>query len=209
MKFVPGQVVNLKSGGQPLTVVALDGDSVECIWLGEEGDLFRESIPAVALELAFGDESADLNSADEREFANARAVANDDDDEKEDEEDEDDEDGTTKTTKTTKTRRTTRTKKTTRTKTTRTKTRRRLKRITRRMSFASSRRPRRPARAAFPLEPRPQLNPSPLPGPWLRRRPRRRHREWRRERVTTAGRRVVSQRTHPGRPRTRSALPPQ
>jgi hypothetical protein len=82
----------LKSGGQPLTVVALDGDSVECIWLGEEGDLFRESIPAVALELAFGDESADLDTADDREFANARAVANDDDDEKEDEEDEDDED---------------------------------------------------------------------------------------------------------------------
>ncbi len=204
MKFVPGQVVNLKSGGQPLTVVALDGDSVECIWLGEEGDLFRESIPAVALELAFGDESADLDTADEREFANARAVANDDDDEKEDEEDEDDEDDEeTKTTKTTTTKTTRKKKKT------RTKTRRRVKRITRRMSFASSRRPRRPARAAFPLEPRPQLNPSPLPGPWLRRRPRRRHREWRRERVTTAGRRVAWQRTHPGRPRTRSALPPQ
>jgi uncharacterized protein YodC (DUF2158 family) len=92
MKFAPGQVVNLKSGGQPLTVVAVDGDGVECIWLGEEGDLFRESIPAVALELAFGDESADLDSADEREFANARAVANgDDDEEEEDEEDEDDE----------------------------------------------------------------------------------------------------------------------
>jgi uncharacterized protein YodC (DUF2158 family) len=91
MKFAPGQVVNLKSGGQPLTVVAVDGDGVECIWLGEEGDLFRESIPAVALELAFGDESADLDSADEREFANARAVANGDDEEEEDEEDEDDE----------------------------------------------------------------------------------------------------------------------
>jgi uncharacterized protein YodC (DUF2158 family) len=93
MKFAPDQVVNLKSGGQPLTVVAVDGDGVECIWLGEEGDLFRESIPAVALELAFGDASADLDSADEREFANARAVANDDDDEEEDgdEEDEDDE----------------------------------------------------------------------------------------------------------------------
>jgi uncharacterized protein YodC (DUF2158 family) len=93
MKFAPGQVVNLKSGGQPLTVVAVDGDGVECIWLGEEGDLFRESIPAVALELAFGDESTDLDSADEREFANARAVANGDDDEEEeeDEEDEDDE----------------------------------------------------------------------------------------------------------------------
>ena len=73
MKFVPGQVVNLKSGGQPLTVVAVDGDSVECMWLGEEGDLFRESIPAIAIELAFGDDTANLDSADEREFANANA----------------------------------------------------------------------------------------------------------------------------------------
>jgi uncharacterized protein YodC (DUF2158 family) len=93
MKFAPGQVVNLKSGGQPLTVVAVDDDNIECMWLGEEGDLFRESIPAVSLELAFGDESSDLNSADDREFANARAVANDDDeDEDGDEDDEEDED---------------------------------------------------------------------------------------------------------------------
>ena len=89
MKFVPGQVVNLKSGGQPLTVVAVDGDSVECMWLGEEGDLFRESIPAIAIELAFGDDTANLDSADERAFANANALARDDDDE----EDEDEEDG--------------------------------------------------------------------------------------------------------------------
>jgi uncharacterized protein YodC (DUF2158 family) len=89
MKFVPGQVVNLKSGGQPLTVVAVDGDSVEYMWLGEEGDLFRESIPAIAIELAFGDDTANLDSADERAFANANALASDDDDE----EDEDEEDG--------------------------------------------------------------------------------------------------------------------
>ena len=89
MKFVPGQVVNLKSGGQPLTVVAVDGDSVECMWLGEEGDRFRESIPAIAIELAFGDDTANLDSADERAFANANALARDDDDE----EDEDEEDG--------------------------------------------------------------------------------------------------------------------
>jgi uncharacterized protein YodC (DUF2158 family) len=93
MKFAPGQVVNLKSGGQPLTVVAVDGDSVECLWLGEEGDLFRESIPAIALELAFGDEAASSESANEREFASADAVGSDDDDEEdEDEEDEEDDD---------------------------------------------------------------------------------------------------------------------
>jgi uncharacterized protein YodC (DUF2158 family) len=92
MKFAPGQVVNLKSGGQPLTVVSADGDNVECIWLGEEGDLFRESIPAIALELAFGDDAANLESADEREFANAGAVASDDDDEEDEDEDDDEED---------------------------------------------------------------------------------------------------------------------
>jgi hypothetical protein len=82
----------LKSGGQPLTVVSADGDSVECIWLGEEGDLFRESIPAIALELAFGDDAANLESADEREFANAGAVASDDDDEEDEDEDDDEDD---------------------------------------------------------------------------------------------------------------------
>jgi len=92
MKFAPGQVVNLKSGGQPLTVVAVDADSIECIWLGEEGDLFRESIPTIALELAFGDDAANLESADEREFANAGAVASDDDDEEDEDEDDDEED---------------------------------------------------------------------------------------------------------------------
>jgi len=93
MKFVPGQVVNLKSGGQPLTVVAVDGDSVECMWLGEEGDLFRESIPAIAIELAFGDDTANFESADEREFANANALASEEDEDEEDgEEDEEDDD---------------------------------------------------------------------------------------------------------------------
>jgi uncharacterized protein YodC (DUF2158 family) len=49
MAFVPGDVVCLKSGGQPLTVAAVDDDSVDCMWLGEEGELFRETIPSIAL----------------------------------------------------------------------------------------------------------------------------------------------------------------
>ena len=32
-----------------MTVTALGEDSVDCLWLGEEGELFRESIPSVAL----------------------------------------------------------------------------------------------------------------------------------------------------------------
>jgi uncharacterized protein YodC (DUF2158 family) len=52
MAFQPGDVVFLKSGGQSMTVAAVSDENVECIWLGEEGDLFREAIPAVALTLA-------------------------------------------------------------------------------------------------------------------------------------------------------------
>jgi uncharacterized protein YodC (DUF2158 family) len=52
MAFQPGDVVFLKSGGQSMTVASISDENVECIWLGEEGDLFRESIPAVALTSA-------------------------------------------------------------------------------------------------------------------------------------------------------------
>lgn len=70
MTFTPGDIVTLKSGGQPLTVTAIADDEATCIWLGEEGDLFREAIPLVALQ------ALDLE-----------------DEEGEDEEDGDDEDG--------------------------------------------------------------------------------------------------------------------
>ena len=49
MTFERGKVVTLKSGGPPMTVVAVAEDDIDCIWVGEEGDLFRETIPAVAL----------------------------------------------------------------------------------------------------------------------------------------------------------------
>jgi uncharacterized protein YodC (DUF2158 family) len=103
MKFAPGQVVNLKSGGQSMTVVAVDGDAVECIWLGEEGDLFRETIPAVALESAYEvEEDKDAFEAEQvatiAEFAGDDEEDDDDDfeedeeDEEEDEEEDDEED---------------------------------------------------------------------------------------------------------------------
>jgi uncharacterized protein YodC (DUF2158 family) len=61
MAFAPGDVVVLKSSSQPMTVVAIDDDNTECIWLGEEGALFRESIPSVALEaiIAVDEDEAD------------------------------------------------------------------------------------------------------------------------------------------------------
>jgi uncharacterized protein YodC (DUF2158 family) len=76
MEFKAGDVVVLKSGGQPLTVAEVNDQNVECIWIGEEGELFRETLPAVTLELA---EIATDNEEEEN---------GDDEEEEEDEQDE-------------------------------------------------------------------------------------------------------------------------
>jgi len=52
MELKAGDVVMLKSGGMPLTVADVDGNDIECVWLGEEGDLFRETLPRAVLEIA-------------------------------------------------------------------------------------------------------------------------------------------------------------
>jgi uncharacterized protein YodC (DUF2158 family) len=52
MAYAAGSVVVLKSGGQLMTVVSASDDEIECVWLGEEGELFRNTIPAVALMAA-------------------------------------------------------------------------------------------------------------------------------------------------------------
>lgn len=77
MAFEAGDVVVLKSGGHAMTVIAIDEDQAECIWTGEDGDLFRETIPTVALESA-----QEIDADDEAE----------EEDHSEDEEEEEDED---------------------------------------------------------------------------------------------------------------------
>lgn len=67
MALKAGDVVVLKSGGQALTVASIDGDTVECVWIGEEGELFREELPAVVLESAEIDLSDDEESEEEEE----------------------------------------------------------------------------------------------------------------------------------------------
>jgi uncharacterized protein YodC (DUF2158 family) len=71
MAYVAGDVVILKSGGQPMTVVSADDDDIECVWLGEEGEFFRHTIPAIALQAAPQDEDEDEeeDDADEEEVA--------------------------------------------------------------------------------------------------------------------------------------------
>jgi uncharacterized protein YodC (DUF2158 family) len=79
MKLKAGDVVVLKSGGQALTVAEVNDENIECIWIGEEGELFRETLPAVTLELAAVEEDDEEENGDEEE-----------EDEEEDDEDEDD-----------------------------------------------------------------------------------------------------------------------
>jgi uncharacterized protein YodC (DUF2158 family) len=86
MELKAGDVVVLKSGGQPLTVAEVNDQNVECVWIGEEGKLFRETLPAVTLELAQieteeeNEKEEDQNGDDEEEEeddekAGERAVA--------------------------------------------------------------------------------------------------------------------------------------
>lgn len=70
MELKPGDIVMLKSGGQPLTVAEVKGEDVLCLWMGMEGDLFRETLPLATL---------------------IQVEENDEEDEDEDDEDEDDE----------------------------------------------------------------------------------------------------------------------
>ncbi|HKU04721.1 MAG TPA: DUF2158 domain-containing protein [Bradyrhizobium sp.] len=80
MELKPGDVVTLKSGGHLLTVAEVNEDSIVCLWMGVEGNLFRETLPLAVLELADGDEEEE---DDEDE---------DDDEEEDDEEEEEEED---------------------------------------------------------------------------------------------------------------------
>jgi uncharacterized protein YodC (DUF2158 family) len=52
MDLKPGDVVMLKSGGHPLTVAEVKADAVACVWMGDHGDLYRETLPLAVLELA-------------------------------------------------------------------------------------------------------------------------------------------------------------
>ena len=59
MHLKPGDVVMLKSGGHPVTVAEVNEDSAECLWMGDSGDLFRETFPIAVLERAGIDDSDD------------------------------------------------------------------------------------------------------------------------------------------------------
>lgn len=85
MDLKPGDVVTLKSGGHPLTVVEVNDDDVACLWMGGEGELFRETLPLAVLDLAVSEESDEEDEDGDQD--------EDSENEDDDEEDEDDEDG--------------------------------------------------------------------------------------------------------------------
>jgi uncharacterized protein YodC (DUF2158 family) len=67
MELKPGDVVILKSGGHPITVAEVHDDTVECLWMGGEGDLFRERLPKAVLDTVEMDDPEDEEDQDEEE----------------------------------------------------------------------------------------------------------------------------------------------
>ena len=65
MDLKPGDIVVLKSGGHPITMAEVNGDAVTCLWMGGEGDLFRETLPLAVLELTEIEEEEDDEEEEE------------------------------------------------------------------------------------------------------------------------------------------------
>ena len=76
MDLKPGDVVILKSGGHPMTVAEVHDDAVACLWMGGEGDLFRETLPLTALE------PAEIENSDDEEDEEDQNDEDEDHDEK-------------------------------------------------------------------------------------------------------------------------------
>ena len=94
MAFAPGDIVALKSGGHSMTVVAIEAEDVNCLWVNDAGELFRQSIPAIALTMIEQNESDEDEEEDHEEDEHDEDDDEDeDDDDDEDEDEEDDEDG--------------------------------------------------------------------------------------------------------------------
>ena len=67
MDLKAGDVVMLKSGGQPLTVADIKEEEVLCVWMGMEGDLFRETLPLATLVQVEEDSDEEEDDEDEEE----------------------------------------------------------------------------------------------------------------------------------------------
>jgi uncharacterized protein YodC (DUF2158 family) len=83
MSIKPGDVVLLKSGGPSMTVVSVGEDEIGCIWIGDEGELFRETFPSIALDMVETDlekdDDDDDDDEEDDEVADERQGADDED----------------------------------------------------------------------------------------------------------------------------------
>ena len=84
MTIEAGAVVVLKSGGMAMTVISADDDAAECVWCGEEGELFRETIPTVALMIAVEKDEHEEEDEEEDKEDNGDEDDHDEDDDKDD-----------------------------------------------------------------------------------------------------------------------------
>ena len=75
MDLRPGDVVILKSGGQAMTVAEVHEDTIACVWMGDEGDLFRETLPLAVVERAEIEILDDEEGDDESEEDETSKVA--------------------------------------------------------------------------------------------------------------------------------------
>ncbi|NVN85100.1 MAG: DUF2158 domain-containing protein [Rhodopseudomonas sp.] len=75
MDLRPGDVVILKSGGQAMTVAEVHEDAIACVWMGDEGDLFRETLPLAVVERAEIEILDDEEGDDESEEDETSKVA--------------------------------------------------------------------------------------------------------------------------------------
>jgi len=93
MAIEPGDVVMLKSGGQPMTVISIEEeDEIDCVWMSDDGRLFRESLPAAALIPISLDDDEKEEESDEDDESDEDENEDDEDDEDDDEDDEDEDD---------------------------------------------------------------------------------------------------------------------
>jgi uncharacterized protein YodC (DUF2158 family) len=92
--FEPGNVVMLKSGGHSMTVVSVDENDIDCLWVGDDGELFRQTIPAVALTVVemFEPDGTEDEAEQEEDEEEENDDEEDEADEDEDEDDDDDDD---------------------------------------------------------------------------------------------------------------------
>ena len=67
MELKAGDIVMLKSGGQPMTVADVKEDEVLCLWMGMEGDLYREELPRAVLEQVTEEEDEDEDDEEDEE----------------------------------------------------------------------------------------------------------------------------------------------